>query len=121
MRRPVANNLNEISNDHPEKVMTRCEQWLKNASKERQWFIKQGLRTLVKAGHPRIFPLLGYDENPKVVTSKLHLSHKKIILGKSLVLSFELTSTAKQTQKLVVDFSVTFIKSRGHKTEKVFK
>lgn len=121
VRRSVANNLNDISKDHPEKVMTRCEQWLGDASKERQWVIKHSLRTLVKAGHPRVFPLLGYDENPKVTTSKLHLSHKKIILGESLALSFDLTSTATKTQTLVIDFSVTFIKSRGHKTEKVFK
>lgn len=121
VRRSVANNLNDITKDHPEKVINLCQKWYKNASQERVWLIRHGLRSLVKAGHPAVFPLLGYTEEPELNLVSLDTSKTKVTLGENLGLSVDLLSTSTQTQKIVIDYKIHHVKASGKMSEKVFK
>lgn len=50
VRRSVANNLNDIAKDHAPLVVQRCMAWSEDSNERRDWAIKHGLRSLIKAG-----------------------------------------------------------------------
>ena len=121
VRRSVANNLNDISKDHPEVIIETCRSWLADAVPERKWIIKHATRTLVKAGHPEVFPLLGYTQDPKLKITPPTLHPTTIHLGTPLQISTQITSTSKKTQHIVIDYAIHFMKANGRTTPKVFK
>lgn len=121
VRRSVANNLNDISKDHPELVIKICKQWNKSASKECQWIIRHATRSLVKKGHPDVFALLGYTAKPKVSFSPISLSSNTIKLGQTLEFSTQLNSQLKAEQNLVVDYAIHYVKANGTTSAKVYK
>lgn len=121
VRRSVANNLNDIAKDHPDKVISLCQSWSVNASVERQWLIRHALRTLVKLGHQDAFPLLGYSKVPQVRLSKFRLTKTRVVLGHFLEIEVLLQSETIENQKLVIDYKIHHIKANGSRTSKVFK
>ena len=120
VRRSVANNLNDIAKDHPATVVKVCRAWMKGASDQRRWVIRHGLRTLVKQGDKGALKVLGYTTEPKVEVG-FRLSVKSLNIGGNLVIEVNLTSTARRTQKLVVDYVVHHQRANGKTTPKVFK
>ncbi|NRB38048.1 MAG: DNA alkylation repair protein [Pseudomonadales bacterium] len=121
VRRSVANNLNDIAKDHPDIVIDVCRKWHKDASKNTQWLIKHATRTLVKNGHPEVFPLLGFTEEPKVAVTNLRVNKTQLVMGESIEFDFELSSKAKVKQKMVVDYAIHYVKANGKTKAKVFK
>jgi len=131
VRRSVANNLNDISKDHPDLVIETCQRWLGSASKEglehketrkdRQWLVRHATRTLVKAGHSDVFALLGFTSDPKVALQSFVLEDAAIGLGESAVFDIVLQSTSSNVQKMVLDYAVHHRKKSGQLTAKVFK
>ena len=121
VRRSVANNLNDISKDHPDQVIALCKRWKKGASPEREWIIRHATRTLVKASHPDVFGLLGYTENPDLDLLSLKVAPAKIQLGESIEFNASLKSTGKTKQQVIVDYVVHHMKANGQTSPKVFK
>jgi 3-methyladenine DNA glycosylase AlkC len=121
VRKSVANNLNDIAKDNPERVIQECIQWLDNATAHTQWIIRHGLRSLIKAGHPDVFSLLGYTDSPQVRLSKLALDKRDIKVGESLSIELGLQSAAAELQTMVLDYKVHFVKANGQLSSKVFK
>lgn len=121
VRRSVANCLNDISKDHPELVIELGHQWLTNSTKEQQWIIKHATRTLVKAGHPDVFILLGYTAEPQITLEQFQLEKSYVVLGNSLSFQLTLHSKSEQEQKLVVDYGIEYLKANGQHNTKVFK
>ena len=121
VRRSVANNLNDISKDHPEKVIAVCKQWKRSGDQHRKWIIRHATRTLVKAGHPEIFGLLGYTENPKLNFQSLEVFPAAIQMGESIQFSAQLKSNSSKPQSVVIDYAIHHIKANGKTTPKVFK
>lgn len=120
VRRSVANNLNDISKDHPELVLDILKKWSKSLSKETDWVIKHSLRTLVKKGNTSALEILGFSKEPKIKIDNISYS-KDVELGSYLNFSFDLSSEIKYKQKLVVDFVIYHLKANGKKSPKVFK
>ncbi|NTS78586.1 DNA alkylation repair protein [Catenovulum sp. SM1970] len=126
VRRSVANHLNDIAKDHPDIVINTCQDWLTSYTKKAEqahltWLIKHATRTLVKAGHPEVFPLLGYEQNPNITASTLTIEQNSIELGESINFAIKLRSGAQHAQKLVVDYAIYFVKANGEQKPKVFK
>lgn len=120
VRRSVANNLNDISKDNPEWMIALCQKWLSEGDENTNWIVKHALRSLVKAGDARVFPLLGYTDKPKVALSAISLTKNRIIQGDSIGFSCVVTGTQK-AQRLVIDYVVYFMKANGKLAPKVFK
>lgn len=120
VRRSVANNLNDISKDHPDIVLTTCQRWLEQPARETRWIIRHATRTLVKQDVPAVFALLGYTAKPQLKV-KLSLNKHTINLGDSLTFRIDLTSTAAQAQNLLIDYAIHFKKANGQQSAKVFK
>ncbi len=121
VRRSVANHLNDVSKDHPERAVAVCARWAKGASPERLWIVRHALRSLIKAGDSGALKVLGFDPKAKVEVRGLTLSKKGLRLGQDLGFEFELRSRSTKAQRLVVDYAVHHVKANGSLRPKVFK
>ena len=120
VQKSVANNLNDITKDHPDLVLERLTRWNQNASDNTRWIIRHALRTLIKNGDPDALALLGYYE-PQVTLENLQLSPETMNLGETLSLSFSLKSTSDEPQDLIIDYLIHFVRAKGKTNAKVFK
>lgn len=121
VQRSVANNLNDIAKDHPDLAVATCRRWLGEASPARAWIVRHALRALVKKGHRGALAVLGVDGKPKIALSGVRLSPAIARIGDAVSLSFEIASKARQTQELLIDCAVHFVKANGLARPKVFK
>ena len=121
VQRSVANNLNDIGKDHPDLVIEVCKRWSIDAPAGRQWIVKHALRSLVKAGHRGALAILGYAAAPKIEIVSAGFQPRRVRLGAVVRFAFELVSTARHEQELLVDFAVHFVKANGLRRPKVFK
>ena len=121
VQRSVANNLNDIGKDHPDLAVEVCRRWSVGAKPGRAWIVKHALRSLVKQGHGGALALMGAGAFPKVAIDNVRLSPSNVTLGGRLRLSFDIVSTARKPQTLLVDYAVHFVKANGTTKRKVFK
>ncbi|MCC7206734.1 MAG: DNA alkylation repair protein, partial [Anaerolineae bacterium] len=122
VRRSVANNLNDIAKDNPERVIETLRRWREQGdSPTLQALTRHALRTLVKAGHPGALDLLGLGTAPRVEVRGLTVAPAAIPEGGAVTFSFEIASLADEPQTLVIDYVVHLVRARGKISEKVFK
>ena len=121
VRRSVANNLNDISKNHPETVIKILNKWNKIKTPEMKWLIKHALRTLEKTGDPNALAILGYSSTIKVKAEHFKLKKKKIKMGEKLEFSLRLSSLEKSMQNIIVDFLIFHMKANGKLSPKIFK
>ncbi|MDF1548520.1 MAG: DNA alkylation repair protein [Bacteroidales bacterium] len=119
VRKSVANNLNDISKDHPELVLNLCKQW-QGHSKHSDWIIKRACRGLLKAGHPDAMMLFGYKNTDEINIK--NLTHKKssLKIGDDLEFSFDLEIKSGSLSKLRIEYLIDFVKSNGKLSGKIF-
>ncbi|MHA1911892.1 MAG: DNA alkylation repair protein [Candidatus Kariarchaeaceae archaeon] len=118
VQRSVANNLNDISKDNPEKLIKVLKEWSKINNTGTKWLITHSLRTLLKQGNKEALVLLGYDEDPEVQIKDFKVN-PKFAIGEDLTFSFELSSLKQQ--KLMIDYRIYYVKANGKLAGKVFK
>jgi 3-methyladenine DNA glycosylase AlkC len=121
VRRSVANNLNDISKDHPELAAKLATDWLSNKSEAAQWTAKHGLRTLVKQGNPMALQALGFSGGENITASNFTVTPKSLSIGEKLYIGFNLYSEEKSSSKLVIDYVLERVLANGKLARKVFK
>ncbi|MBK6686160.1 MAG: DNA alkylation repair protein [Deltaproteobacteria bacterium] len=121
VQRSVANNLNDISRDHPDRVVELCRRWKKGAGPGRSYIVGHALRTLVKRGHSGALSVIGFADQAKVRVDAARFSPKVVPIGETLRFNFDVHSTSQKPQSLLVDFRVHFVKAKGQTSPKVFK
>lgn len=119
IRRSVANNLNDISKDNPKVVTDLLKKWNNDKSAHRQWLIKHALRTLEKKGDPLALEILGFQPSPDILISSFKVKKKTIVVGENLEFSFRIESS--NSQALLIDYIIYYMKSNGKQIPKVFK
>ena len=119
VRKSVANNLNDIAKDHPEAVVKIVKNW-KGFSKETDWIIKHGCRTLLKKAHPSTYELFGLNSAAACEISNLKLTQTKLAIGDRLGFSFQL-KTGKEQSKLRLEYAVYYAKAAGKQSRKIFQ
>lgn len=120
VRRSVANNLNDISKDHPDLVVELLAGWSEDES-DMQVLTKHALRTLVKKGHSGALDLLGYSSRPQVVLGEVAIRPVAVTIGGSVQMEVSVQSTGRQLQPLLIDYAVVFQNAAGSGSRKVFK
>ena len=121
VRRSVANNLNDIGKDHPSLLVKTARRWMKDATDERRWLIHHAIRSAVKRAEPEALEVLGFVDDAKVSLGKASIRPKRPKIGDSVEITFEITNTGSQRQRVLVDFRVYFVKANGKPSPKVFK
>ncbi|GAB5553911.1 MAG: DNA alkylation repair protein [Saprospiraceae bacterium] len=117
--RSVANNLNDISKDHPDLVLEVGERWY-GQHPHTDWAVKHALRTLLKKGNTRAMRLFGFGDPAQVEVSSLTLL-PSIKIGEQLLFSFDLNVQAASAGKLRLEYAVDYLKKLGTYSRKVFK
>lgn len=120
VRRSVANNLNDISKDHPELVADIAEEWMKGAGDERKRLIRHACRTLIKKGHKKTLSIFGFN-TPKVHKLKIAIPTPTMVFGSPLQFELSLESSSDKDQALMIDYIIHHQKANGKTTPKVFK
>jgi len=120
VRSSVANNLNDISKDHPKLVLDTCERWL-GTSANTDWIIKHACRTMLKAGDSRAMLLFGFGDPKHIAVKRLTLDQKKLAIGEKVQFVFTLQVGAKKACKVRLEYAVHFAKAAGKASKKVFK
>lgn len=121
VRRSVANHLNDIGKDHPERLVEVAQRWQSGASPERQWLIRHALRSLVKQGHPGALALMGFGQDAHVAIQSPQITPAQVSIGQHLIFACELHNPTDQPQRVLVDFRVHYVKANGRTSPKVFK
>lgn len=125
VRKSVSNHLNDISKNHPEKVIKTLTAWKKQAGSQHaekiNWIIYRSLRSLIKEGHPGALKLIGISNDTKIKVQNFKISSKKIKMGERLDFEFQIKSRSNKSQKLVVDYIIHFVKANSSTAPKVFK
>lgn len=119
VRRSVANNLNDIAKDHPDRIAALCAKWAKGAAPEQMKLIRHGLRTLIKQGHPQALKALGFD-GKDVDLEYLKLKPKKLIFGEKLSFEAAIINRGK-AGRMVLDYAIHFPGAKGEWRRKIFK
>ncbi len=119
VRRSVANNLNDISKDHPEQVLQWAENWLgKNTNTD--WILKHACRTLLKQGNQHALSLFGYADAKHINIRQLQVQ-AEVRLGEKLTFSFIPHTKRAKLGKCRIEFAIDFVKANGKHSRKVFK
>lgn len=120
VRRSVANNLNDISKDHPNLVLDICRKW-QGGNKEVNRLIKHACRTLLKKGNTSAMVLFGFAEPAQVSVNDFSLSNPKINIGEKLHFSFVLVLKGDVEQKIRLEYKIHYVKASGKTSPKVFQ
>jgi 3-methyladenine DNA glycosylase AlkC len=120
VRRSVANNINDISKEHPEKILALLNKW-NHFSEERNWVVKHAARTLLKQGHPEALALFGYGDFNNFKIEGFSILSKTVSIGNSLNFEFSVQNKSSKPQKIRLEYFVHFLLANGKLTKKIFK
>ncbi len=121
VRRSVADNLHDISRDHPDLVAEKAQDWLAEAGEERRWIVRHALRSLVQSGHPKALAIQGFFPPPEELVVELLVSPRTLVIGESVKLTARLHNQGDQELALQVDFVLHFTESQRARSGTVFK
>jgi 3-methyladenine DNA glycosylase AlkC len=121
VRRSVANSLNDVSKDHRELAIAIARRWSLGAGDGRMRTIRHGLRTLIKQGDAEALTILGFGHDPDIVIEATRIEPSTFTIGDAGRFSFTVRSTSRRSQRLEVDYVVTYARRSGRPYEKVWK
>jgi hypothetical protein len=98
-----------------------CSEWMTGANPNRQRLIRHALRSLVKEGHPDALKILGFSAPLCLKISESKISPAKPSIGASLTVEFVVANSSSQTQAVLIDLKVHYMKANGKLAPKVFK
>lgn len=120
VRRSVANHLNDIAKDHPERLADWLARHLPDAPATRQRLLRHASRTLIKQGHGRTLTLWGLGSAFEG-DARWQVAPRRIAIGESVALNLTLASTSARTQTLEIDYTVHHARAQGGASAKTFK
>lgn len=120
VQRSVANHINDISKDHPERVLHLLKTWQLDPRPEIKWMTRHALRSLVKQGHPQALTLCGYPPSADLKLVKASISPKKLDIGQNLQLSLVIKNTGSKSINLRLDYQLDLLRKSGQHHSKTF-
>jgi len=120
VRRSVANNLNDISKDHPDLAVATLAGWGAD-SDEASALRKHALRTLLKKGDPAALELLGFAKHAAVVVTDVLVEPETVAIGGHVYVEFRIASTGDEPQPVMIDYAVVYQNRSGTGSRKVFR
>lgn len=120
VRLSVANNLNDISKDHPDKVLELAGKWI-GQNEHLDWLIKHALRTLLKQGNVTALSFFGYGDVKQLKLDNFSVNTPKVKIGESLSFQFDIENIAKADMLVRVEYAIYYLLSNGKQSKKVFK
>lgn len=120
VRKSVANNLNDIAKDNPQTVIDLARKW-QGKSKNTDWVIKHGCRTLLKQGNREALELFELNVVNDISAEDFQISTPQVHIGNSLEFSFKLRNDKKEKIKIRLEYGLYYQKANGTLQVKVHK
>jgi 3-methyladenine DNA glycosylase AlkC len=120
VRKSVANNLNDITKDHPLLVLRIAQEWY-GSHPGTNWIVKHACRTLLKQGYPEALALFGFEKLSSIEVDHLVITPTEITMGQDLTFSFTIRNNSIESQKIRLEYGIDFVKANGTRTTKIFK
>lgn len=120
VRKSVANNLNDISKDHPELVLQIGKKW-KGKNKNINWIVKHSCRTLLKQGNKTAMELFDYSPTNQLQVNSFVLETPVVKIGDHLAFSFQLKNKNQNAALVRIEYGIHYLKANGEHSQKVFK
>lgn len=120
VRRSVANNLNDISKDHPDTVIALTKKWI-GSSTQTDKLLKHACRTLLKKGHVEVMPIFGYGSVEQIEIIDFNISTPTVKIGDAVEFSFTLLNQNDSDTLIRLEYGLYFQKANGTLSRKVFK
>ncbi|KAL4448745.1 hypothetical protein ABPG74_012834 [Tetrahymena malaccensis] len=90
VQKSVANNLNDISKNHPNLVLHICSDWKQINNQATQFIVKRACRTLLKKGNQQALDIFGVGDIESVKVTNLIIHDKNIRIGSQFSFSFDI-------------------------------
>jgi 3-methyladenine DNA glycosylase AlkC len=123
VRKSVANNLNDISKDHPGLVIETARSWL-GQDRHTDWIVRHGCRTLIRKADSEVLTLFGYsessDESANIEQAQIVVQPASIHIGDECKLSYELHVRQGDPVRIRIEYGIDFVKSTGRVSRKKF-
>jgi 3-methyladenine DNA glycosylase AlkC len=120
VQKSVANNLNDISKDHPGLVLKIVKRWQGN-SPATDRIIKHACRGLLKNGHKEVLHLFGTGSHIQCQVTKLKLSNATPKIKEEIHFEVDLELKESQAAKLRLEYIIYYLKANGSLSKKIFK
>ncbi len=118
VKKSIANNLNDISKNHPEIILKLLTKWQKQGVDS--GLIRHALRTLLKRGSPEALALIGINKSDtKFSIQKFALQKNIVKIGDSLAFNFTLDN--QDLSKIRLEYLVYFLKKNKEYSKKIFQ
>lgn len=121
VRTSVANNLHDISRDHPELAVDTAVRWLAAGSERTSWIVTKGLRTLVKKGHPGALELVGAAHDPAIMVRDVAVTPDRLRIGETLAVTVTVANESDTERDVIVDYQIHFRRPDGSLRPATFK
>jgi 3-methyladenine DNA glycosylase AlkC len=120
VRRSVANNLNDISKDHPALVLRMAGNWIGQHA-DTDWVVRHACRGLLKKGDPEALRLFGFDAAQSAVVVEQLQCTPRVRIGDRLDFSFDVHHTGGVSENIRLEYAIDYLTSTGKTARKVFK
>ena len=118
VRRSVANNLNDISKDHPDDVVDVAGRWWADGDEPRRRLVRHALRTLVKRGDPAALDVLGHVGADHLVVRDVSIDPADPVIGGSVRITATVVDTRSPGDDVDLSASAAVV-DRSPETEAV--
>ncbi|WP_195269881.1 DNA alkylation repair protein [Eubacterium sp. 1001713B170207_170306_E7] len=118
VRKSVANNLNDISKTHPDRVAGLARKWY-GQNRHTDWIVKHGCRTLLKKGNPEVLELFGFEDAASIEVAGFALAAAAVAIGQDLVFTFKIR--AGKEARVRLEYGIDYVKANGRRSRKIFQ
>jgi 3-methyladenine DNA glycosylase AlkC len=119
VRKSVANNLNDISKDHPDLALAIAKKWI-GKTEYTDWIVKHAMRGLLKKGDKQALALFGHHDATEWKVTSLKLSASTLPLGATMQFSFSVSNDSALPKKCRIEYAIDYQKSNNKTSRKVF-
>ena len=121
VRRSVANHLGDLAKDHPRVAIETARRWMVDAGEPRRQLVRHALRHPVKQGDTAALAILGHADAPRVQIKAITIAPARARIGARVDIDFQVVSTARRSQDLLIDLRIHYRKADGRTAPKTFK
>ncbi|MFT5661052.1 MAG: 3-methyladenine DNA glycosylase AlkC [Sulfurimonas sp.] len=118
VQKSIANNLNDISKDHPDIIKDLASQWIGN-TKALDAIVKHGCRTLLKQSDRKTLNIFGFKKTTNLILENF-IQDDNVAMGEEFNFSF-LIKSLNNLGKLRLEFALFFLRKNKTHSKKVFK
>ncbi|GAA0134438.1 DNA alkylation repair protein [Paenibacillus sp. YSY-4.3] len=126
VRKSVANNLNDITKDHPSVVIRLACEWL-GEHPDTDWIVRHACRNLIRKADPDIMKLFGYTDTadveatPLVSDAALSVDKAIVAIGENSELAYDIRFRKGDFLRVRMEYGIDFVKANGQTSRKLFR